>query len=231
MAFRLEQLIPALNFRIDDGDLAAFINEVLQPVFQLACEDALRWIQEQDVDTMSSNTVDALLRDLGNPFDVAFEQPLNRRKLLARTLIDVYRAKGTVPGLVDVIRALTGLEVTVVAPATVAAFVLDEDELADTPTVPGPVPDELLTSFGFLGVSPGFNIYSFQIEVPRVLTDDERSIITEIVLLVKPAHTHFVGFIEPTVGLVLEHWELGISFLHETGQPLLGDEADLHDTP
>jgi len=31
------------------------------------------------------------------------------------------------------------------------------------------------------------------------------------------------------VGLVFDHWELGISFLHEAGEPLLGDEADLHD--
>ena len=235
MSIRLEKLLPPFNFRIDDpavggrGYLDLFINDVLQPVFDEACSEARRWIDQQDIDTANSQTVDAILRDLGNPFRIAFGLPLNRRRLLARVLLEVYKTKGTSGGMEDVIFALTEITATVVFPATISAFILDEDELADTPTVPPPVPDENLTSFGFLGVSPGFNSYSFQIEVPQVLTDEERAIITEIVLLMKPAHTHFVGFIEPTVGLVVDHWELGLSFLTETGAPLLGDEADIHE--
>lgn len=243
MSFRLEGRLPPFNFRIDDpeivvtgetiprGYLDVFVNDVLQPALDEACSEARRWIDQQDIDTADSQTVDAILRDLGNPFEVAFELPLNRRKLLARVLLDVYKSKGTSLGMEQVIFALTQITATVVFPATVSAFILDEDELADTPTVPPPVPDENLTSFGFLGVSPNFNKYSFQIEVSQTLTDEEREILTEIVLLMKPAHTHFVGFIEPGAATVIDHWELGISFLTETGAALQGDEADLHDIP
>ena len=71
--------------------------------------------------------------------------------------------------------------------------------------------------------------YSFQLEVAQALTQEERGIITAIVKLVKPAHTHFVGFLEPGAGLVIDHWELGFSVLHDAGEPLVGDEAVLHE--
>jgi len=240
VSFLLEGLIPDFNLRIDDpvivvpgetvtrGWLDVFLNEILQPSLDDACSEARRWIDQQDIDTADSQTIDAILRDLGNPFEIAFSLPLNRRRLLARVLFDVYKSKGTTTGMEQVIFALTQIAATVVAPGTVSAFILNEDELADTPTVPPPVPDESLTSFGFLGVSPGFNFYSFQVDVPQVLTSEERAIITEIVLLMKPAHTHFVGFIEPAAGTSIDHWELGLSHLTDPSEPLLGDEADIH---
>ncbi len=229
MAFRLEDLLPAFNFRIDDtNELSLFVNDVLQPALDQLCSEAVRWIDQQDVDTAGSESVNALLRDLGNPFSSAFSLPLNRRRLLARVLVDIYKRKGTAGGMEDVILVLTGIIATVVSPATIDAWILGEDVIADTPADP-PVLDESLTDFAFLGSDPEFERYTFQIEVPQVLTDEERAIITEIVTLMKPAHTHFLGFIEPTVGLVIEHWELGISFVHELGEPLLGDEIDLHE--
>lgn len=237
MAFLLEKLLPAFNFRIDSpsptgrGYLDLFVNDVLQPALNECCSEARRWIDQQDIDTANSQTVDAILRDLGNPFEIAYSLPLNRRKLLARVLLDVYKTKGTSTGVEDVIFALAQVDATVVFPATVLSFVLDQDELADTPTVPAPEPDPDLSSFGYLGSSPEFANYSFQIEVSQTLSDETREILTEIVDLMKPAHTHFVGFIEPSPGVTIDHWELGLSYLTETGSPLLGDEADLYDTP
>lgn len=228
MGLRLEDLLPDINFRIDaTGDLDRFVNEVLQPVLDDACAEGDRWVAQQDIDTADERSVDATLRDLGNPFEVAFTQPLNRKRLLARTLIDIYKAKGAEPGLVDVIRALTGIEVVaVISPGTVDAWDLGIDEIGNLPSDPFP---PTLTDQAILGPSPGFMRYSFQVEVPRVLTTEEREILTEIVQLVKPAHTHFLGFVEPTLGAVIEHWELGLSHAHETGEPLLGDEIDLHE--
>lgn len=225
----LSKLLPAINTRIDDTlNLTDIVNDVLQPVLQLLCDEADRWVDQHDVDLANEDTVNAMLRDLGNPFEVAFSQPLNRKRLLVRVLLDAYKSKGSTPGLTDVIRALTGIEiVSVISPATIDAWDLGVDVLGDTAADPPPA-DPSFTDLAILGPSPGFVRYSFQIEVPRVLTQDERDVITEIVGLVKPAHTHFIGFVEPGVVGDIEHWELDVSALHETGEPLIGDEVDLH---
>jgi len=230
MTLELEKLLPAYNFRIDDsGDLNRVINEIFQPVLDLACAEAERWVEQQDLDTMDSQTINALLRDLGNPFEAVFGETLNRRKLLARVLIDIYKSKGSEPALVDVIRAITGIDVvSIISPATIDSWDLGQDVIGDTAADP-PLADPLNTDFAILGPDPQFTLYSFQVEVDRVLTDEEREILTEIINLVKPAHTHFLGFKEPTVAGLVDHWELNLSFLHESGETLVGDEVDLHE--
>lgn len=239
MSLNLQQLIPPYDFRIDStGDLERFIGKttdppgqpdegILQPVLDLLWDEHLRWRDQADVDLADEDSVNAMLADLGNPFSVALGQPLNRRRLLVRVLVDVYRTKGTATGLRDVIRALTGLEIVrIISPATLAGFTLGVHVLSQTGT---PLPtDPNLTDLGFLGSGPGFVRFSFQIEVDRVLTSDEQEILTEIVQLVKPAHTHFMGFVQPTVGGVVDHWELSLSFLHKAGEALQGDETTLH---
>lgn len=221
--------VPDHNFRIDDtGDLTRWLDDVLKPTLDLACEDAERWKAQIDPDTADENTVDAMLRDMGNPFEVAFGQSLERRRQLVRLLVPIYKAKGSAPALQDVVRTITGINANVVFPATILSWDLGVDVIGDTPANP-PVPPNLnFTDFAFLGSSPGFNLYSFQIEVDRVLTQEEREIVTQIVRLVKPAHTHFVGFIEPGTLDPVDHWELSVSFLHDGTSPLLGDEIELH---
>ena len=112
---------------------------------------------------------------------------------------------------------LTGIEVVrVVFPATIDAWDLGVDVLG-----PGTEPSNPnFTNWATLGSGPGFLRYSFQIEVPRILTTDERDVITEIVNLVRPAHTHFIGFLEPTTIDPVDHWELDVSEL--------GVTSDLH---
>lgn len=214
---QLRDLLAKVAFRDDDtGHLGKWIDEILQPTLDLLQAEAERWVDQNDVDVAESDVVDAMLRDLGNPFDVAFGQPINRRRLLVRSLVQVYLTKGSAPGMTDVIRALTAIEAQVVFPATINAWVLGVDVLGDgTPPV-----DEDFTDEAVLGPSPGFMRYSFQVEVPRVLTSDEKEIVTEIVKLMKPAHTHFVGFLEPGAGAAIDHWELGLSEL--------GEDTDLH---
>jgi len=227
LSYDLSRHVPDVNYRDDaTGDLESWVSGVLQPTLDLLLAEQDRWNDQVDVDVAESDSVDAMLRDLGNPFAIAFELPLDRRRLLVRVLVDVYKSKGSAPGLVNVVRALTALEVSVVFPATADAWDLGVDVLGD---VTDPLPtDPFFTEYATLGPAPGFMRYSFQIEVPRVLTADERTTITEIVKLVKPAHTHFIGFIEPNVASVVEHWELDVSYLHDGVSPLLGDEVDLH---
>lgn len=230
MPLQLQDFVPPHLFRIDNtGHLELFINEVLQPVLDLLWDEHLRWRDQADIDKANSESVNAQLSDLGNPFSVALGQPLNRRRLLARVLVEAYKTKGTVPGLVDVVRALTGIEViNVVFPATISSWVLGQDVIGCSPSDP-PLPDPLNTDRAILGSSPSFVRYSFQIEVDRILTPDESEIVTEIVKLMKPAHTHFAGFLEPAIGVTVDHWELGRSVLHSTGEPVVGDEILLHE--
>lgn len=216
--FQLEPLIPDLNWRDDEiGALDKFINEVLQPVLNLAIEDLDRFKLQNDPDQADENVVNAMLQDLGNPFEVALSQPLDRRRLLVRLLVRVYLSKGTAPGLIDVLRALTGIQaVSVISPATVEGWLLNESVLGDGDMPPNPT----FSDDAVLGPSVGFIRYSFEVEVLEALTDDQREIATEIINLVKPAHTHFVGFREPGVGEDIEPWEISISELD--------DSTDLH---
>lgn len=225
----LARLLPDLNRRIDDtGELKAFIEDVLQPVMDLACGDLERFVDQDDVTIADELTVDAMLRDLGNPFEVVFSQSLTRKRLVAQVLISIYKRKGTEPSVADIVRAITGLEIVgIISPPVLNAWILGIDVLGDTPADPPPS-DPANTDLAILGAGTSFLRFSFQVEVDRVLTTDERDLLTEIIRIVKPAHTHFLGFVEPSVPLVVDHWELGLSFLHDTGEPLLGDETVLH---
>lgn len=230
MSTEIQLKVPDHNFRIDSTqDLTRFLDEVLKPTLELLCAEAERWKRQIDPDTADENTVDAMLRDLGNPFEVAFGQSLDRRRQLVRLLVPIYKAKGSADALQDVVRTITGISATVVFPATILSWDLGVDVIGDTPADPPVPPNPNFTDFAFLGSSPDFTFYSFQIEVDRILTPEEREIVTEIVKLVKPAHTHFVGFLEPGVLDPVDHWELGVSSLHDGISPLLGDEIDLHD--
>ena len=67
-----------------------------------------------------------------------------------------------------------------------------------------------------LGASSAFARYAFDIEVGRVLTDDERGKVRAIVQFTKPAPTHFVQIIEPVSTVPLNDWLLGVSELGDT---------------
>lgn len=229
-SFRLENLLPALNFRIDDtGDLITFVNEVLQPTLDILFSEQQRWIEQQDVLTANENTVDAMLRDLGNPFDSAFDLPIERKRLLVRLLVNIYRNKGTEQSIADTIRAILGFEIVqIVTPVDLQGWELGIEVLGDDQFDP-PIADPDLTDFAFLDSDPLSPLYSFKIEVNFVMTQEQIDLGTEVVNIIKPAHTHFLGFIQPSTPLVIDHVELNLSALHDTGEPLQGDEVDLHD--
>lgn len=76
--------------------------------------------------------------------------------------------------------------------------------------------EALLGEDWVLGPGTSFSAYAFEVVVPRVLEDEERRRLRLIVEYMKPAHTHFVRLVEPTIPEVLDHVELGLSELGET---------------
>lgn len=126
--------IPAKN-KAEDAtmDLERFartINETLGYLF--AQTD--HWIDEFDPDRCSDANIDAMLEDAGNPFTWAeLELTANQRRKLLRVLVDIYKLKGTAPGIEDVIYFLLGKVVTVV-PYSVEGWVLGVDLLGEEET-------------------------------------------------------------------------------------------------
>lgn len=211
----LESFLPSGNWRDDDaasGHLRTFVTEVLQPVLDLLYDEQDRWEKQIDPDQADEASVDAMLWDLGNPFPSAFNLSIERRRLLVRTLLNAYKTFGTVGGLRAIVRALTSIEIEqVVSPAQRSFWRLGFHALSDEGS---PAADPFHTDRILLG--PGsalFMRYSFQIEVDQVLTDEQRELITQIVRIVKPAHTHFLGILEPGDLADPDHWQLGSSDL------------------
>jgi phage tail-like protein len=195
--------IPQMNRDRDvTRDLYKFI-ACLQEVFDLLLCDVDRWTEILDVDVAAERYLDQMLIGLGNPF--AFDLTVEDKRRLIRVLVDVYRSKGTKPGIISVIRFFLGIEVDIVAFLS-DGWILGESELGvDTDLAPGTSRER----------------FSFDVISPVTLTDDQRERIRQIVEYMKPAHTHLVRIVEPTAPVSIEHLELGLS---ELG----GDEWMLH---
>lgn len=225
--FRLEDQLPRINIRDDDsGDLASFVNEVLQLSLDEAIVDAEKWIDQGDIDVATSNSVDNQLKDLGNPYTVAFGEDINRRRLLVRVLVEIYKTRGTKKSITDVVRAVTGIEIIdVICPAPVTGWVLGEHLLGEVGEPD--VPDPFNTDHAIFGDGTLANGRSFLVETVAVLTDEQKEIVREVIRLTKPVGSHFTGFIDATTAPTILHWELGYSHVHQVSEPLLGDEIDL----
>lgn len=71
-----------------------------------------------DIDT--TNDIDLLLLNLGNPFNFVLDTA--KKRALARALIAVYRLKGTREGIISAIRFFTGYEATIFDSTDVVAL-------------------------------------------------------------------------------------------------------------
>jgi phage tail-like protein len=155
-----------------------------------------------DIDKAPEWAVDAMLADLGNPFQL--ELTLERKRKLLAVLVEIYQEKGTDEGIVDVARFFLGIEITSVTEINIDTWVLGESELGvDTD----------------LGPSGEAELYTFWLNVDRTLTDQERRDLQALVEYMKPAHTHYL-IIEPVDPEHVDHVELGLSEL--------GFNFDLH---
>jgi phage tail-like protein len=195
--FDLWSFLPKSNRRRDAGALAAFIAS-LQEIVDMLLATIDRMPDRWDIERASAADLDAILRDLGNPFGIELDVVEQRR--LAASLVGMYRLKGTARGIREAIAFFLGLDAQIVA-FTSTALVLGESEL----------------DYDWeLGPSDRFSRYAFDVEVARALTDHERQVVREIVEWSKPAHTHFVELVEPEPVVEPDHWELDESDLDET---------------
>lgn len=201
--FSLWEMLPLFNRRQDlTGDLRGFI-ACLQDVLDLQLADVDRFVDLVDLDRAPSAFVEAMLRDLGNPF--AFELDDRAARRLASVLIAMYQQKGTAVGIRNAVRFFVGLEVEAITPFAADALVLGESEIGVD---------------WILGPDGRFARYAFDVRVSRRLTASERHQLRQIIDYLKPAHTHFVDLVEPSLPIFIDHWELGVSEL--------GTESVLH---
>lgn len=193
----LWRMLPEKNRREDTtGDLRHFI-ECLQEVSDQLLADIDAWADILDLDKADEQYLDAMLFDLGNPFDFDLFE-IEKRRLL-RVLVDIYRQKGTVPGIVNAVRFFLGLTVTIFTYWHEETLILGESELGvDWSLGPG-------TPWGY---------YAFEIQSAIALTDEQRARILAIADYMKPGHTHIAGIVAPTPPPTPpDHVELGLSEL------------------
>ena len=197
--FSVYRFLPQITRDEDSTQELLLWTACLQEVTNVLLCEIDEWTDILDPDIAPEIFVDAMLCDLGNPFAFVEELSLTDKRRLIRVLTDIYKSKGTAQGIKDVIRFFLGIEVEIVELAA-EGWVLGEDELGAT-TVLGP--------------GTAFLLYSFEVVVDFVLTDEQRQRIEDIVDFMKPAHTHLIRIVEPVVPEVIDHWELGLSELGE----------------
>lgn len=189
-------MIPKHNRRTDHThDLWKFI-ACLQEVTDVLLADIDRFTDIFDIERAPVPFLDLLLLDLGNPFIFDLDEMSKRR--LASVLVEMYRQKGTAPGIINAVRFFLGIEILDITSYTEEALVLGESELGVD---------------WILGPSSLFALYAFDVVVGQILSETQRKQLRAIVEYLKPAHTHFVNLIEPVPPQHIEHWELGISEL------------------
>jgi phage tail-like protein len=191
--------IVRFNDLLGTVDLKTFLACLQEPTDQILC-DIDAWTDILDIDLAPEAFVDAMLADLGNPFEefsAAFS--LAEKRKLAKVLVAVYKQKGTNQGMVNAIRLILGLEVTISVPALEDVWEIGVSELGEDT---------------YLGTTDLYAIYSFYVVSGISLTDQQRTDIRKIVAFMRRAETHLAGFVEPDPPpIVPDHWELGLSEL------------------
>lgn len=175
-----EDLIPAINKREDtSGDNERFIR-CLDDITQFLLYDTDRFSDLLDPIFTLEKALDPLLAHLGNPFSFVNDS-LTKRKTI-NGLIQTFKDSGVERGVENAVQFFLGLNVDVRPFNLVEGWILGESFLGvDT----------------FLNTDVSFLLYSFEIVSTVALTDTQRDTITEIANVIKPAHTHFVRFVEP----------------------------------
>lgn len=145
------------------------------------------WTSIIDPDTAPEDFVDAMLVDLGNPFDFSLE--LVQKRKLVKLLVLIYQLKGTAPGIISVVKFFTGIDITIET-FTGRGWRIGYDQLSTTGHV-APHP-------AIIGPSGG-SLYSFRIHTDAVLTDEQRRQIRAIAIYMKGAPEHLVGIRDGSV--------------------------------
>lgn len=104
--------LPGIARRLDregTGDLEKFF-ACIQEVFTRLLEDIDVFFNELcAIDLMRPEFLDTALADMGNPFANDFSLTTSEKRKLLSTLTEIYRQKGTCPGIVNAVRIFTGI--------------------------------------------------------------------------------------------------------------------------
>jgi phage tail-like protein len=130
--------------------------------------------------------LDVFLVHLGNPFKFAQGLDAHKKRDLIALLVQMYKTKGTADGLTAMILFFLGKRVTVEAAETDTDTWSLGDSFLGSTTVLGPSADAIRYSFK-IGYNSSFGV---------TLSDADKVIIEEIIEHFKPAHTHFLGYID-----------------------------------
>jgi phage tail-like protein len=194
--FRLWEMIPRYNRLADDtGDLKILI-DAWQELVDLTLCDIDNFSDIYDIERTSEAGVDLLLFQLGCPFETALLPVVKKRRLVG-ALTGIYQSKGTIRGMVNAIRFFLGIEVEI-RPIGHGLMRLGISELGDN---------------WVLGTSDRRLIYSFVVESPVILSDEDRESMRSIVMYMKPVREHLAAIIEPADEPEDDHWILGLSEL------------------
>jgi phage tail-like protein len=194
--FDLWSMLPRYNRREDNtGDLSKLI-ACFQEVLDQVLVEIDRFGDILDLERAPEQLVDLMLEEVGNPFSFVLSEVDKRR--LAAVLIELYRLKGTEPGIRSAARLFLGIELGAITTYSGSSLILGES---------------LLGIDWELGPSNRFALYAFEVHVPVVLTDEQRARLRALILWSKPAHTHLTNLIEPNVIVIVDEWVLGESEL------------------
>jgi phage tail-like protein len=190
-------MLPQKN-RTDDttGDLA-LLCAVLQDPVDLILGQVDAWPLVIDLELTPEFFLAAFLAQLGNPFDLTqfALTPLQMRRLAA-ILMQLYREKGTDPGILDVIGFFLNLDVTI------RCYVRDTCWRVGCPG--------FYVGSGTVGTTydPGTCVvgpdaasmrweFGFEVLSPVGLTAAQRAQMTTLINLWKPATAEFIRIVEP----------------------------------
>lgn len=109
--FQLWQHISPLHKDTDDGSLENFVG-IVQEATDMLLASIDRWTDILDPDIAPERYLDLILRDLGNPFTDFHLSVVDKRRL-ANLLVQIYKQKGTGPGIKNVIRFFLGIDVEI----------------------------------------------------------------------------------------------------------------------
>lgn len=194
----LQDFVPRMSLAEDRShDLKLFL-AVLQDSTNLLLESVDRWLTIIDPDTAPEPFIDQMLADLGNPF--RFQLQLEEKRRLVKSLILIYKLKGTAVGIRAAVRFFLGVEV-VIETFVGGGWRIGHHQLsmtgqqADNPAIIGP---------------SRRGLYSFRIHAIKLLTALERQYIHELAIYMKGAQEHLVeirdlSYSKPTA----EWWTIG----------------------
>jgi phage tail-like protein len=201
--FLLHNFVPAFALAQDSTDDLRLFLGCLQDTTNLLMHLIDKWAEILDPDVAPEAFVDAMLLDLGNPF--AFDLTVEAKRKLAKILVRIYQLKGTVPGIIDVVRFFLGIEVTVQV-FNGLGWKLGYDKISSSATVASPNP-------AIIGAG-GRALYSFRVLTTEMLSDVQRSEIVTIATYMKGAPEHMIGVRDGTVlPTPLVYWKLAFTKL------------------